>query len=93
MLSMARAFVNESKLLLIDEPSKGLAPVVIEKVMEAIIEMKKQTTIILVEQNFMMASKIGDTYTLIDDGETVQSGQMSELIQDEELKRKYLGIG
>lgn len=93
MLSMARAFVNESKLLLIDEPSKGLAPVVIEKVMEAINEMKKQTTIILVEQNFMMASKIGDTYTLIDDGETVQSGLMRELIENEELKRKYLGIG
>ncbi|MEK3981704.1 ABC transporter ATP-binding protein [Psychrobacillus sp. FSL K6-2836] len=93
MLSMARAFVNESKLLLIDEPSKGLAPVVIEKVMEAINEMKKQTTIILVEQNFMMASKIGDTYTLIDDGETVQSGLMQELIENEELKRKYLGIG
>ncbi|GGA27942.1 ABC transporter ATP-binding protein [Psychrobacillus lasiicapitis] len=93
MLSMARAFINDSKLLLIDEPSKGLAPVVIEKVMEAIIEMKKQTTIILVEQNFIMASRIGDTYTLIDDGETVQSGQMSELIQNEELKRQYLGIG
>jgi branched-chain amino acid transport system ATP-binding protein len=93
MLSMARAFVNDSKLLLIDEPSKGLAPVVIEKVMEAIIEMKKQTSIILVEQNFMMASRIGDTYTLIDDGETVQSGQMSSLIENEELKRKYLGIG
>ncbi|SDN11312.1 amino acid/amide ABC transporter ATP-binding protein 2, HAAT family [Psychrobacillus sp. OK028] len=93
MLSMARAFVNESKLLLIDEPSKGLAPVVIEKVMEAINEMKKQTTIILVEQNFIMASKIGDTYTLIDDGETVQSGLMRELIDNEELKRKYLGIG
>ncbi|TQR19490.1 ABC transporter ATP-binding protein [Psychrobacillus vulpis] len=93
MLSMARAFVNESKLLLIDEPSKGLAPVVIEKVMEAINEMKKQTTIILVEQNFIMASRIGDTYTLIDDGETVQSGQMSDLVQNEELKRKYLGIG
>ncbi|MDI2588869.1 ABC transporter ATP-binding protein [Psychrobacillus sp. NEAU-3TGS] len=93
MLSMARAFINDSKLLLIDEPSKGLAPVVIEKVMEAIIEMKKQTTIILVEQNFIMASRIGDTYTLIDDGETIQSGQMSELIQNEELKRQYLGIG
>ena len=93
MLSMARAFINDSKLLLIDEPSKGLAPVVIEKVMEAIVEMKKQTTIILVEQNFIMASRIGDTYTLIDDGETVQSGQMSELVQNEELKRQYLGIG
>ena len=92
MLAMARAFVNDSKLLLIDEPSKGLAPVVVEKVMEAIMEMKKQTTIVLVEQNFLMASRIGDTYTLIDDGETIQSGPMKDLVQDEELKRKYLGI-
>ncbi|WP_102692280.1 ABC transporter ATP-binding protein [Rummeliibacillus pycnus] len=93
MLAMARAFVNDSKLLLIDEPSKGLAPIVVEKVMEAIIEMKKKTTIILVEQNFIMASRIGDTYTLIDDGKTVHSGLMTDLIGDEELKRKYLGIG
>lgn len=93
MLAMARAFVNDSKLLLIDEPSKGLAPIVIEKVMEAIIEMKKHTSILLVEQNFLMASKIGDTFTLIDDGRTVQSGQMEQLIEDEPLKRKYLGIG
>lgn len=93
MLAMARAFVNDSKLLLIDEPSKGLAPIVIETVMEAITEMKKSTTIVLVEQNFIMASRIGDTYTLIDDGETVHSGIMGDLIQNEELKRKYLGIG
>jgi branched-chain amino acid transport system ATP-binding protein len=93
MLSMARAFVNDSKLLLIDEPSKGLAPIVIEKVMEAITEMKKHTSIVLVEQNFMMASKIGDTFTLIDDGRTVQTGPMKALIEDEQLKRKYLGIG
>ncbi|WP_019414008.1 ABC transporter ATP-binding protein [Paenisporosarcina sp. TG20] len=93
MLAMARAFVGNSQLLLIDEPSKGLAPIVIEKVMEAIIDMKKQTTIVLVEQNFMMASRIGDTYTLLDDGETVHSGMMQDLIQDEQIKRKYLGIG
>lgn len=93
MLAMARAFVNDSKLLLIDEPSKGLAPIVIETVMDAITEMKKSTTIVLVEQNFIMASRIGDTYTLIDDGETVHSGIMGNLIQNEELKRKYLGIG
>lgn len=93
MLAMARAFVNDSKLLLIDEPSKGLAPIVVEKVMEAVMEMKKRTTIVLVEQNFIMASRIGDTFTLIDDGETVQSGKMSELIENDELKRKYLGIG
>ena len=93
MLAMARAFVNDSKLLLIDEPSKGLAPIVVEKVMEAITEMKNHTSILLVEQNFMMASRIGDTFTLIDDGRTVQSGAMSALIEDEQLKRKYLGIG
>jgi branched-chain amino acid transport system ATP-binding protein len=61
--------------------------------MEAITEMKKHTSILVVEQNFMMASKIGDTYTLIDDGRTVQSGEMDQLIEDEQLKRKYLGIG
>lgn len=93
MLAMARAFVGNSQLLLIDEPSKGLAPIVIEIVMEAIMDMKKHTTIVLVEQNFMMASRIGDTYTLLDDGKTVQSGLMQELIQDEQVKRKYLGIG
>lgn len=93
MLSMARAFVNDSKLLLIDEPSKGLAPIIVEKVMEAITEMKKHTSIVLVEQNFMMASKIGDTFTLIDDGRTVQTGPMKALVEDEQLKRKYLGIG
>jgi branched-chain amino acid transport system ATP-binding protein len=93
MLAMARAFVNDSKLLLIDEPSKGLAPIVVEKVMEAISEMKKHTSILLVEQNFMMASRIGDTFTLIDDGRTVRSGAMLSLIEDEQLKRKYLGIG
>ncbi|TSI09116.1 ABC transporter ATP-binding protein [Lysinibacillus sp. BW-2-10] len=93
MLAMARAFVNDCKLILIDEPSKGLAPIVIEKVMEAILEMKKQTTIVLVEQNFIMASRIGDTYTLIDDGRTVHAGAMSDLIQNDELKQKYLGIG
>lgn len=93
MLAMARAFVNDSKLLLIDEPSKGLAPIVVEKVMEAITEMKKRTTIVLVEQNFMMASRIGDRYFLIDDGITVHTGSMQDLIGHDELKRKYLGIG
>lgn len=93
MLAMARAFVNEGELLLIDEPSKGLAPIVIEKVMEAMTEMKKTTTIVLVEQNFLMASKIGDTFTLIDDGKTVRSGTMAELIEDKALQQKYLGIG
>ncbi|MEH7414415.1 ABC transporter ATP-binding protein [Neobacillus drentensis] len=92
MLSIARAYVNENELLLIDEPSKGLAPIVVEKVMESILQMKNQTTIVLVEQNFMMASTIGDRFYIIDDGRTVKSGTMKQLKEDEEMKRKYLGI-
>ena len=92
MLSIARAYVNENELLLIDEPSKGLAPIVVEKVMESILQMKDQTTIVLVEQNFMMASTIGDCFYIIDDGRTVSNGTMKQLKEDEEMKRKYLGI-
>ncbi|MFB3161385.1 ABC transporter ATP-binding protein [Neobacillus sp. 179-J 1A1 HS] len=92
MLSIARAYVNDNQLLLIDEPSKGLAPIVVEKVMESILQMKDQTTIVLVEQNFMMASTIGDCFYIIDDGRTVSTGPMNQLKEDEEMKRKYLGI-
>jgi branched-chain amino acid transport system ATP-binding protein len=92
MLSIARAYVNDNELLLIDEPSKGLAPIVVEKVMESILQMKDQTTIVLVEQNFMMASTIGDYFYIIDDGRTVSNGTMNQLKDDEEMKRKYLGI-
>lgn len=92
MLSIARAYINDNELLLIDEPSKGLAPIVVEKVMESIMQMKEQTTIVLVEQNFMMASAIGDRFYIIDDGRTVQHGEMELLKQDEQLRRKYLGI-
>ncbi|MED4229265.1 ABC transporter ATP-binding protein [Neobacillus cucumis] len=92
MLSIARAYVTENELLLIDEPSKGLAPIMVEKVMESIQQIKNQTTIVLVEQNFMMASTIGDCFYMIDDGRTVSSGTMKQLKEDEEMKRKYLGI-
>ncbi|MGG1676733.1 ABC transporter ATP-binding protein [Neobacillus sp. NRS-1170] len=92
MLSIARAYVNDNQLLLIDEPSKGLAPIMVEKVMESILQMKNQTTIVLVEQNFMMASTIGDCFYIIDDGRTVSQGTMKQLKEDENMKRKYLGI-
>lgn len=92
MLAIARAYVNENELLLIDEPSKGLAPIIVEKVMESIQHMKEQTTILLVEQNFLMASKIGDRFYIIDDGQTIHNGQMDELRNDKALMKKYLGI-
>ncbi|WP_064092190.1 ABC transporter ATP-binding protein [Rossellomorea aquimaris] len=92
MLSIARAYLNNNDLILIDEPSKGLAPIVVEKVMETIVEMKEKTTILLVEQNFIMASQIGDRFYIIDDGKTVHNGRMEALVKDEEMKKKYLGI-
>lgn len=92
MLAIARAYVNDNELLLIDEPSKGLAPIIVEKLMESIREMKKETTIILVEQNYLMASKVGDRFYIIDDGRTAFSGSMEELDENQELKMKYLGI-
>ncbi|MDQ0153815.1 ABC transporter ATP-binding protein [Robertmurraya andreesenii] len=92
MLAIARAYVNDNELLLIDEPSKGLAPIVVEKVMESIMEMKDKTTIVLVEQNFMMASTVGDCFYIIDDGRTVKNGSMEILREDDEMRRKFLGI-
>ncbi|MFD3269676.1 ABC transporter ATP-binding protein [Paenibacillus dendritiformis] len=92
MLAISRAYVNDNRLLLIDEPSKGLAPIMVEKLMQAIEQMKAKTTVLLVEQNFMMASRIGDRYFLMDEGRIVAAGTMAELQQDEATRRKYLGI-
>jgi len=92
MLAIARPLVNRNELLLIDEPSKGLAPIVIDHLIDSIHKLKEYTVMILVEQNFYMASSLGNDFYLFDDGKTVQKGQMEELVQNEELKKKYLGI-
>lgn len=92
MLAISRAYVNGKGLLLIDEPSKGLSPIMVEKLMESILKMKEKTTILLVEQNFMMASRIGDDFYIMDDGKIVLNGEMASLVQDRETCQKYLGI-
>lgn len=92
MLAIARVYVNENDLILIDEPSKGLAPIVVEKVMESLVQLKEKTTVVLVEQNFMMASKIGENFYILDDGLTIRNGRMEELRQSEEMRKEYLGI-
>ena len=92
MLAIARAFVNDHQLLLIDEPSKGLAPIVVDHLIESINHIKDQTTVVLVEQNFHMASSIGSDYFILDDGRVAHQGLMEELIRDQALKQKYLGI-
>lgn len=92
MLAIARPLVNRNDLLLIDEPSKGLAPIIIDHLIDSINKLKEFTVVILVEQNFYMASSLGSDFYLFDDGRTVHHGQMEELIRNEELKKKYLGI-
>ncbi len=92
MLAIARALVPENKLLLIDEPSEGLAPVIIEQLMAAIETLAEHTTVLLVEQNFRVASKLARHYVIIDDGRSVTSGLMADLIQDEALINQYLGV-
>jgi len=91
MLAVARALVADNKLLLIDEPSQGLAPVLIEQMMEAIRHLSATTTVLLVEQNFIMASQLGQHYYIIDDGKIVHQGAMADLVQDRPLVERYLG--
>ncbi len=91
MLAIARALVPENHLLLIDEPSEGLAPILVEQLMASIRALSAHTTVLLVEQNFRMASQLADRYYLIDDGRTVKHGAMSELVDDRATIQRYLG--
>ena len=92
MLSIARALVPENQLLLIDEPSEGLAPVIIESIVDALRRLSTHTTVLLVEQNFKMAVALADQYYILDDGQSVATGQIAELANDQSLVSKYLGV-
>jgi branched-chain amino acid transport system ATP-binding protein len=92
MLAIARALVPDNQLLLIDEPSEGLAPVIIEHLMSAIRTLAAQSTVLLVEQNFRMASKLADHFVIIDDGKSPISGKMADLVRDPAMIQRYLGV-
>jgi branched-chain amino acid transport system ATP-binding protein len=93
MLSIARAIVEPRKLLLIDEPTKGLAPAIIVNMITAFRELKcTETTILLVEQNFNFAKSLGDTVAVMDNGRVVHNGLMAELAEDRDLQHRLLGL-
>ncbi len=91
MLAVARALVPDNKLLLIDEPSEGLAPVLIEQMIDAIQKLAAKTTVLLVEQNFIVASKLAERYVIIEEGQSVKQGLIADLVDDKETIHRYLG--
>jgi branched-chain amino acid transport system ATP-binding protein len=93
MLAIARAIAEPRRLLLIDEPTKGLAPVMVRSMIEAFKALKAAgETILLVEQNFHAASALGDNVVVMDDGRIVHSGAMNELVADKNLQQRLLGL-
>lgn len=94
MLAVARAIVEPRQLLLIDEPSKGLAPAIVDNLVAALRQLKveERTTILLVEQNVAMASALGDRVAVMDGGRIVHAGAMAALASDEALQQRLLGL-
>jgi branched-chain amino acid transport system ATP-binding protein len=94
MVAIARALIEPRRLLLIDEPSKGLAPAIVHNLIQALQELKRtqRTTVLLVEQNFAVAKALGDRVAVMDDGRVVHHGAMQDLIADEALQQRLLGL-
>ena len=93
MLAIARAMVEERRALLIDEPSKGLAPAIVQNLIAALRELKRTaTTVLLVEQNFGVAKALGDQVAVMDNGRIVHRGAMAELADDGSLQHRFLGL-
>jgi branched-chain amino acid transport system ATP-binding protein len=93
MLSIARAIAEPRKLLLIDEPTKGLAPAIVVALIECLAEIKRRgATILMVEQNFHAARELGDTVLVMDNGKIVHRGGMAALAADVALQERLLGL-
>ncbi len=93
MLAVSRAIVEPRRLLIVDEPSKGLAPVMVDNMISAFQQLKGSgVTILLVEQNLNFAKRLGDSVAVMDNGRVVHAGSMQALAGDEELQQSLLGL-
>lgn len=92
MLAIGRALMSKPKLLLLDEPSMGLAPLLVKEIFNIVQTIKKQgTTILLVEQNANQALQVADRAYVLETGKIIKSGNAAELLEDDSVKRAYLG--
>ncbi len=92
MLAMGRALMSKPRLMMLDEPSMGLAPILVQQIFDIIVNMNRQgTTILLVEQNAQMALSVADRAYVLETGKITTSGDAAELLESEEIKKAYLG--
>ncbi len=93
MLAVARAIVEERRMLIVDEPSKGLAPAIVDRLIACFLDLRRAgTTILMVEQNLHMARSVGDDVAIMDDGRVVHRCGMAELAADDALQARLLGL-
>ena len=93
MLAIGRSLMSEPKLLILDEPSLGLSPLLVKTILDTVGKIRKEgTTVLLVEQNLVQSLKISDRGYILETGRIVRTGTGKELLEDETIKKKYLGI-
>ena len=93
MVAIARALLNPNRLLLVDEPTKGLAPVVVGDVVRALEKAAEETTVLLVEQNLRVAERLATDVVVLDHGAVVHRGGMADLFADRQRVSQLLGVG
>ena len=92
MVSLARALVNENRLLLVDEPTKGLAPRIVDEVAAALAEAATTVPILLVEQNLQVVRRLAERVVVLSGGRVVFTGAASDLLDDEDRIQRHLGV-